>query len=397
MKKLIAISVMFALVAGAAFAADISATLDVRMVLMQGDSGEDSKASIGGLIADGYFQTSSQNSDSTFGGVLRVKANQMTSDEPGGGGSSVAQFHRAFVWWRPIPQLRVFLGKECDGLFGTDPLTAWPFHQGAENYINYHDWDYWRTVFPGNWDQFGLAFSVYPIPGLELNLVIPTGRKAWPYEYDTRALNWEDVFGHIRFQGSFAIPDIGRIYLSWIGPGMNFDDVADNGHSGNLGVSFLLTAVQGLQVQAGISTWLAKDSDVSNYPLIAGLAAHYTGSDFGVKFRSAFEIGGFAPAGEGWRFENTSAGGLPEGNAIQFNVMPWYNLGALVGFFDIGMRMNMPDADGVDNVTNWYINPYIRVPVAGGGTIRLGLKIDGTSVEDSNVNFSLPVQFVYSF
>jgi hypothetical protein len=412
MKKLIAILVVLTLVAGAAFAqAVVGVTIDTRLSI-EGDTRETPTGqnyapgapTISGRIADAYFEASGENDEGTLGATVRIRANlhgALASDD-----TAIMDFHRAFIWWRPIPQLRIFLGKEADGMFSTgNALTDWAFHRGAENYLNYHDWDYWRAVFPGNWDDFGLALSVYPIEGLELNFVIPTGTGGWDDDanvsmaFDDRELYLEDIFQYIRFQASYVIPDIGTIFFSWIGPQMHDRNIHSvNGHSGNIGASFLLTAIDGLQVQAGFSTYLAKDS-ASNKPMLIGLAAHYEGDGFGVKFRSAFEIGGmltgavYSPGS--WRFGN-NATVFTKGNAFQFNVMPWYNMDFMEIRCDIGFRMNMYDTTPVNALENsWYFNPYVRVPIPG-GRFQAGLKVHGNN-NDDHITYVIPMGLVFSF
>jgi len=193
--------------------------------------------------------------------------------------------------------------------------------------------------------------------------------------------------------GSFAIPDIGTIFFSWIGPQQAFDNIGNNGSQGNLGASFLLTAIEGLQVQAGISTFLPKDA-ASNKPLFVGLAAHYNGDGFGVKFRSAFELGGIANTGS-WRLgmANMSWTTFTKGMAIQFNVMPWFSMDMMDIFCDIGFRMNMPEVG--DSTNSWHFNPYVRVPIAG-GRFQAGVKVWEASGSDT-INYSIPMGLVFGF
>jgi len=386
MKKIIAISVMLALVAGAAFAqTSVSGVIETRMTLINGSNADGAPpATIGGSVADGYAQLSGQDADGTFGGLVRVRANSN-------------EFHRAFAWWRPIPQLRIFLGHDLDGLFGTDPLTAWGFHQGGEGYLNRHDWDFWRAVFPGNWDGFGAAFSIYPVPGAELNIVVPTGLPEW-FPGSTANANQtvalEDLIGYLRIQGSYNIPDIGRVYLSYIGPRAELDD-----YYGQIGGSFLLTAVPGVQVQLGVTAFLVNSDLNHDHPLLVGLAAHYAGGDYGVKFRAAAQIGGYAGNGfttsDSWRFRPWITGWNPftKGNAITFNVMPWYNLDFGRVFFDIGMDLVLPDVG--DSYNLFWVNPYFKKSI-GPGQINAGLMIVNNGATEV-LTYNLPVRFVFSF
>ena len=418
MKKLIAIAVVFALVAGAAFAdTSVSGTIDTRLTFIDatsvkivGDDGKekDTPATIGKSgsgVADGYVQLSGQDDDGVIGGLVRVRANE-----------GAGNFHRAFVWWKPVPQLQVFLGHDLDGKFGTDPLTAWGFHQGAEGFVERHDWDFWRSVFPGNWDGFGLSLSVFPAPGVSINLVVPTGLPEWYPGESAKAsegLSWENVLDSLRLQSEIGIPDIGKVFISWIGGRQNLiDSDAAEGvlNYGQIGLSFLLTAVDGLQVQLGFSTFLYNADNLGKYPsgddqaapIEIGLAAHYAGGDFGVKFRSAFIIGGYAgpqTTVDSWRYRAWN-NWFPwtQGTLVTFNVMPWYNLGILTGYLDIGADIAAPEGAD-DSMVYFWLNPYIRKSI-GPGAIRAGIMvgIDAPNPDvDAIITFKVPIQFTFSF
>jgi len=415
MKKLIAIAVVFALVAvGAAFAdTSVSGTIDTRMNFIDANSDKDANDDPipgtigGGGVADGYVQLSGQDDDGVIGGLVRVRANE-----------GAGNFHRAFVWWKPVPQLNIFLGHDLDGKFGTDPLTAWGFHQGGESFLNRHDWDFWRMVFPGNWDGFGLSMSIFPAPGVSINLVIPTGLPEWYPGESAKAgasLSWEELLDSLRLQSEIGIPDIGKVFISWIGGRQNLinSDAAEGVvNYGQIGLSFLLTAVDGLQVQVGFSTFLLNadnlPDDYAN-PLAIGLAAHYASGDFGIKFRSAFALGsvaGFQTTSDSWKYRAWNQGqhqygqswSMAEGSLITFNVMPWYNLGILRGFLDLGVDIGSPEGAD-DPMIYFWLNPYIRKNI-GPGAINAGIMVGidaPNSEDDPRITFRIPIQFVFSF
>jgi len=404
MKKLLAIAVIFALVTGAAFAETaIGGVVETRFSAQGSNaSGDAGKPTLGGGVGDAYLQLSGENDDGTFGGLLRLNSisphdrpqlDTPLQDEHGNNITHVVaslSHHRAFIWWRPIDQLQIFLGQDPDGKFSLgDGVTDWAFHRGGSGYINYHNWDYWRIVFPGNWDSFGLCISLYPIEGLELNFILPTGG----------GFLLEDIAGHFRFQGSFEIQDIGKIMFSYAGPGMSLDAVAAAGHSGVIGGAFRLTAIDGLTAQLGVSTYLAKDSNVSNKPLFIGLFADYNAGDWGVKFRGAMDMGGFVngrPDQGGWRYGNNT-NVFAKGNAFQFNIMPYYNMEIMSICFDFGLRIQMLES-GADTVTYWHANPYFKMPIPG-GEFRGGLKIDNnaSTVATDVISWSIPLAFVFNF
>ena len=375
MKKLIAISVMFALVAGAAFAQTaVSGLIETRFWLFEGSSAEGSELETKGTVASGYIQLSGQNADGNFGGLFRLR----NQDNIAGG-----RWHRAFAWWRPIPQLRVFLGIDNDGMFNPDnDLVGWGFHQGPEGLLAVHDWGFWRNIFPGNWDGFGLAFSVTPMPGLGIHLAIPTGSLEWFQGTQARVDDKHelgDVYpGRLRLYTHYAVADIGTVFFTYIGPGTNFDDANDFGH---LGLSFRLTSIAGLQAQLGFATKLPDENDE---PVWVGLGVHYAGGDWGVKFRAGTEL-------------------KEDYLMLTANVMPWYNFGSIRGFLDIGFSMLDVSADDV--YTGFWVTPYLTLP-AGPGQFQIGLLIYSNislggqtpnQRTDADVNFALPFRFTYSF
>jgi len=410
MKKLIAIAVLFAIVAGAAFAETaVSGNITTRARLFEVGFGNDSngdpkKPTIYGEVETAYVQVSGQNDDGTYGGLARIRSNDGTG-----------KYHRAFAWWQPIPQLRVFLGQDPDGKFGSDQLVSWPHHQGQEDWAHHHNWGNWRNVFPGNWDKFGLAFTVKPAQGVELNLTVPmggfgqdstawsggtniNGLRSWEGTYGNRLL--EDVlFGSLQLSTNFAIPDIGKIFFVIRGPGWDSDGNVRGGSSifaedygkakgenfGYTGLSFLVTAVEGLQAQLGAAMTIP-DSDGGEYPFNLGLAAHYVSGDFGIKFRSRFVFGAGSPAS----FNKDAV-------VIDADIMPWYNLGVLRAFLNIGFSVTDSGAANTDPVAALWVNPYIRVPLSG-GEIRLGVWIEDPNLDvDDNATLKVPVMFTFSF
>ena len=417
MKKLIAISVMFALLVGAAFA-QVSGAVETRVRLASGSFEEDAKWTTSGGIEAAHLQLAGSSEDGTFGGLVRfrnidvmrngsvdiseyaityaewleimektnnfdptpgsddLKENVILFPEKNESVDSGAWFHRVFVWWRPIPQLRVFLGIDQDGMFGTDVLEGWAFHQGGESYITIHEWDFWRKVFPGNWDGFGMAFSVYPVRGLEVNMVVPLGNLSWPQAIKSRVEQSTELAqmypGSLRFMGAYAIPDVGRVFFTYNGPGSAYADAANYGQ---LGLSFLLTAVAGLQVHIGGSTLIPKEGEKED--INVGLAAHWSGEGFGAKFRAAAVLG-------------------EEDAYITANVMPWYALDKITAFLDLGL------ATKGENL-GWWVTPYIKMP-AGPGFFSIGAQIySGVSLgnqgvkADDPINFAIPMRLSYSF
>jgi len=369
MKKLIAIAVVFALIASAAFAETaISGTVSVRGYLFSDTLNDnENTATMTGQIETVYVQMSGTNDEGTFGGLIRMRGN-----ETGGA------YHRAFAWWKPIPQLQIFWGQDPDGKFG--PYNAWSFFQGQESYAHDHDWGAWRAPFPGNWDSLGLAFSLYPADGLEVNLVVPLPGT------NSTSKNFGDVWGgSLQLMSSYAIPQIGKAFLTVQGPGRNiFGDETVHNNYGVIGVGFLLTAVEGFDVQLGFATTLP--GEVKDYPAFLGLIANYTGGEFGVRFRSRLVL-----SGSGGNYGTY----VKDGSELAFDVQPWYNFGAFTAYLSIGM-VSTQGTTG-DPTNQFILNPYIRIGL-GGGSIRLGVLFkDGNLDQDNDATIRVPLVFGYSF
>ena len=431
MKKLIAISMMIALVAGAAFAQEVSLgfTVETRMSV-SGESSEGNKPAMGGSVADAYLQASAANDEGTMGGLVRI--------------TQTGAAHRAFVWWKPIDQLRVFLGRDNDGMYTTAHMQAgWGFHRAGQGFFNQHSWDYWRTMFPGNWDSFGLALEITPIEGLAINFVLPLDGVTANYNvaqesgsWTNRAKTFEERFNDIRINVSYEIPSIGKVIFNYIGSGLpaTFSGTENPTgvkpilyHDGTIGAAFELSAVTGLDLIAGFGMQLANRSE-KNSPLVIGIAGSYAITDeFTVKFRGAFEAGGILPMNNSaagyvntstanpWAWHNQNSQAYTKGNAFQFNVMPIYNLGFMEVLLDVGIRMVMPDAAAIAGWKvadlGWFINPSFRVPIPGGrfhfGFMANSAETTTTRYADtaafytagvaSVIQWSIPVGLVFSF
>jgi hypothetical protein len=387
MKKLIAISVMIALIAGAVFAeTSVSGNVEARLNLFRATFGsyemELSDGSTfdpydgsypkpligGGAIAASAIKLAGSADDGTMGGALRVRYHYISAES--------FRWSQAFIWWRPIPQMRLWLGVDDDGMFGTGQLTDWAFHQGSESYLTVHNWDWWREIFPGNWDTFGAALSFYLVPGLDLNLVIPTGQPGgWPRHKDShnaRSITFQELPGNLQLTTAYGIPDVGKFYLAWIGSGQDYLDEPTT--FGRIGFSFFSNAlVDGLQFQVGGSTVISKAADDggADEPVWVGLAIHFASGNFGLKFRVGSKI------------QTSEAGGL----YLTGNIMPNFNLGIGRVCLDIGFAMNQADSDADSDVGFW-INPYLKKGL-GAGYFQIGVmvlnNIDGGQGDNHNV------------
>ena len=420
MKKVIAIAIVFAIVAGAAFAdTAISGTLETRFTAVSGtDQGkEGANPKTFGNIGTAYLQFSGSNDSNTVGALWRFRNQDVLPD-------TNHTWHRAFIWWRPIPQLRVWLGIDQDGMYSSgDALTDWAFHQGPEAYLAVHDWGFWRSIFPGHWDGFGLSLSGYiplPVPFLDninINLTIPTGstnyRQAVIGAVTNQMLADHLYPAGLKVQSNFNFPDIGKLFITYDGPGVGPDAGADfrdippeNGNGGYMGFSFLLEALKSaffnLRLQPGVSFPLV-GPDATEKILNAGLGLHGSQGDFGLKFRTAAVF-------------TTDTSGEKDVLDIFFtaNIMPWYKLSFMTIYCDVGIALATTDDDDTEDGFGWWVTPYAKVPL-GGPSLEFGLLlysnvgIDnvgqttyGTNPrrergENKPLNYAIPLRLVFSF
>jgi len=418
MKKVIAVALLLALLTTAAFS-QVSGGIQTRFLLAETTFEEDSPINMRGYIETANITLTGASETGTVGGQIRLKVESYTAHaSSGNGGGNPGRWHKAYVWWQPIPQLRVFLGQEADGLFENAVLAGWQFHQGSEEFIGFQPWDFWRNVFPGNWDTFGLAFTVMPIQGVSISLILPTGGPSvgtWPRHDDAtvkRELTFKEMFPWgLRLVGNIGIPDIGSIRFSYIGP-ENFGPNAGNDtlgaemddyeHFGEVGLSFLMSqAIPGVQIQVGFSTKIPQYQ--YTYPLYIGAAAFYTkASNWGLKFRAglALNAGGGGNDVLSGREMDFTAGDM----VIHGNIMPYFTFGNIKVNVDLGLTVNKL----TDNDANigWWISPYMDF-----GPLRAGIQVftvagvgwNSTIAtapigdEANVVKFNIPLMLTFSF
>jgi len=403
MKKLFAVLAALAMVTTAAHAqAAVAGTLETRLNSFRGNlSADDVELEMGGSIGTAWLQFSGTNADGTLGALWRFRQNDMVRGP--GGGVTGPVWHRAFVWWRPIEQMRIMLGIDSDGQFDTSSIAGWGFHQGDNDFMFNHQWDFWRRVFPGNWDSFGLAFSfINLVDGLNLNLVLPTGSRTWPREGPARVTetrNLDELIAGFRLHGTFAIPGAGTLQLTYNAPGGIMNDTPgqvdrttweDATTFGQVGLSFLLTALDfGNLLFGGAVVIPDSDGDLDAHAglgldmpaLVPGL--------MGLRFRAGMRI--------------PTADGVDP--LLTANLMPVVSLGPGSLMFDIGVTARFADEFDAEADLGWSVKPVYRLPLASGafsiglhvwsGTNMGGNQTDLTGNNDIHINIPMLLRFSF--
>jgi hypothetical protein len=406
MKKLIVLSVIFALVAGGVFAVDVSGTVIGNINVLEGSTGktaedEDGKpvtpdVSSSANLSRVRLEGSGANDEGTFGVWVRVDGFDTTftvgelSGKNWEGAPYRAYKAHGYAWWKPIDQFKLLIGGNPDGFFGKEGVTAWMFYQTVSDtgvvlpgnawgggYGSYH----FRNAFYGGFADEGALLTITPADMATINIVIPffPGGKT------------EEVFKKTTAQVDLNL-DFGNIALTYKG------NLKEGEDQPNLFVSFS-GSFDPINIDFGVGYEMAhevtdeatgKTTTVAQ-PIHVGLGVKYTATDtVGVKFRAMGSLGGDDKATD-----------------ILADVLPYFVLGDnLTAFVSLGLAMNMPDEG--DSSTAWHFNPYIVVGEEWGAKFVAGIRVWSTFAKDDKdaagdklgstyINWAVPIAFNISF
>ena len=400
MKKLIAVLAVLAMVTTVAFAqASVAGTVETRFSVLRGDlSADEVDLRMGGLAGAGgagaigtaWLQLSGTNPDGTLGGLWRLRNNDTVRE--------VAWFHRAFVWWRPVDMFRIWLGIDNDGMFCTSNLAGWAFHQGDNDYMFNHDWGFWRNVFPGHWDGFGMALSLMNLVEgqLNINLVLPTGGLTHPQAINERVtahVSVQEMLAGFRFHSTFSIPGTGMIQFTYNAPGGRTDantTWADATDFGQLGLSFVLTGLDFGNALVGGAVTIPDEGDDFNLHVGGGVTVPIPGV---MELRA--RVGARIQTGEG-----------RDPPRVTGNIMPVMGLGPGSLMFDLGVTMDLAEDFDPELDLGWFVGPVYRLPLAQGAFsiglhVRSGVALTGGNqssiVRNNDVGIHIPMLLRFSF
>jgi hypothetical protein len=436
MKKLIVLSVIFALVAGSVFAADVSVDVHGGAQLLNGST----KETLTDTKDDGTPVYETGDPGTAFGiGRVRISASGGTEDGTLGGwlrfnsafqgdvyykdkDKGLSNFGLSyvtpsgFVWWKPIDQLKVQIGQNPDGEFGLDGVTRWGFYQLAGDIgVASEGWAFGGAFF-GGYGGSGLILNITPAEAFAINIGIPLGDVA------------EDSYKKFTAQAVFNIDGVGKAGLTYIGSLMKDEAVlgipyistykadkpetwsfsVDNNDNPTMYVYFGLTAIENLGIDFGIGyqfgdKYVDEVKDGSNTttttttlnnPLAVGVGAHFTSGAFGIKARV---MGKFAGSNE---FEQKATGSdtlslkLGTGTDVVFDIQPYFAINDQMTFyFSAGINLHTGEeaidwvetlkaADGkyktkeAEPQLSWHVNPYICItPSYWSGSFFAGIRI----------------------
>jgi len=421
MKKLIAISVVFALVAGAAFAVDVTGTVFGKGTLIQGDTGKDdagnsNKATAGGQMKRVRLDGAGEAGDGEFGGYIRYQ-----SDGDFGGDTKAPGVDSVYAWWKPMDQFKLIIGKNSDAFWGKEGVTGWGFNQVpydcgiAQNPGVWYGWGmkddgitadgstpyiggaymHNRYTFYEGWSISGTGVEITPTDMIGINLAIPfssglsndditnpdkkpANQAAYVYKAAQAQLDIKMDFGNIAisydggYRNSRIIGSAGAIYVYY------------GGSFGDLGLD------------VGFSYHLTGDAELGQsekgFPIGVGLGVKYVTDSFGVKFRTTVALAG------------DKEGPASDFKYINASVLPFFNVSDnMAAFVNVGIGMVMAHDKalaGEDSVMGWYFNPYLRVGAEWGPSFYFGVNAhsDGVKKGDAKVTeWEVPIALVVSF
>lgn len=386
MKKLLVFTVIFALVAGAAFAdASVGGNMKVATDLIKGDNGKKANGDSNDIMAGGttFWDTHTNVSWSgeDAGGMMRLHA--------GGQGATPLDWTPdifAFWWWRPIEQLKLQMGKNPDGDFGHQSLSGWGYNAEAQGGIcvdEHRGIPTGSLVARNNGGWFGgfggkgLALFINPIENLFIGIGIP-------YEGGDNVMK---VYMNTALTVNYTIDGIGIVRVAAdLGPGKN-DDLGTGGFAQpadytKIFFSFQLIAIDGLGAELGVGYSLAATTgdNTRQDPLGVGLGVVYSGEGFGVKFRAGAKLIGST---------KTGSVTVKDATVIGVGILPYYDISDSLRFFlNAGFGMQMPEKG--DSVVDWFVNPYIRVGTSS-GQFYAGFKLIDNGAKDGNISWSIPI------
>jgi len=387
MKKLIAISVVFALVAGAAFAVDLGGEVIGTVNLIQGDNskkGKDvPKVSSGAAMDRLRLQGEGANEEGTFGGWIRAEAGGSIELNDDDEYEFLAGGFAGHAWWKPIDQFKIWIGSNGgDGFFSKEGNTGWMFYQRASDTGIVSPGNVWgggysfwpcitRSAFYGGGIDGGnaLYMTIGPfVDTVSVNLEIPF----FDHDGNTKEI-FKGLVGQVDLNFNF-----GNIALTYAGS--NAGSGSGTGENGKI-FAYFGGEFGKLALDAGVG--FAIPGEVFE-PIAVGLGVKVDITDaFGLKARVV-----------------TNFLGDDENFNLLADVLPYFGItDNLKLYASLGLAMlTNPNKDGVG--IGWHVNPYAWIGQEWGPSFWAGLKIWGdkaAGADKGSVNWAVPIAIGVSF
>jgi len=443
MKKLIAISVVFALVAGTAFAeVNVGAAAFGKVEVLKGTNQEynggkpvhpDDKGEAQAVVQSGggmgrlRIDASGQSDDGTFGGYIRLEGE---GDSNWGNTTGWGN-----AWWKPIDQLKLLIGSQgYDGFFAADGVTRWGFYRDAGDVgIIPEGWAFGAAFYEGF--TKGAILTITPLEALAINIGVPYFDGGWA----------EDVYKKTNAQVAYNIDGIGNLAITFVGNSNTFKieapatsapkeyeekEITIGGETIKVPVLkasdpnwapgaqefgtaaapklfayFGLSAIENLGVDIGIGFALPVKEDFAGTtitrqnPIAAGLGVSFDADTFGIKVRIQGEFAGSVKPEKGDPINDPFV--------LIADILPSYaiNDSAKV-FLSAGLQLTVPDDKDADSVVGWHIQPYLTKAVGWCQSFYAGFRLesDGSKIynkdskeDGTKVNWAVPIGVTFQF
>jgi len=391
MKKSSAIVVLCVLVTSGAFAElAVSGVAGAGSTLLKGSTarfdGKNDSLKVSNYLKAG-IELSDQSDNGTLGGNVRLDV-EITDEafnfDP-----------RAFVWWQPIPNIKLQLGSIDD--FGLTDIVGWGYHANdAEEYVVSPKSAYAGRIFANTtgfysgtgsgW--FGASLTLSPFYGLTLTVAFPFGQLITTRPDITDTPTWASNFPHFdqpdasqvyaraQAQVAYEIFGIGRAVLSFAGGGngqlkdwesgfgydswddltnernaVRYEDTYLTANAHTIFASFFITALEdlGMYFNAGVGYTLPVTGDDISVGTVDGIPDYSFSGSANLSYQPPIEAGlafslGSDTSGIKAQLAATFAGKMTvtSGNGASFDVPVKLGLGVLpyftVGIFKINVN-----------------------------------------------------------
>jgi len=381
MKKLIAISVLFALISGAAFAElNFGGSFSTQVIPALGRIETTSASTTTSdlltkqLAVNGHLDLNYKNGDGTVNGRVRLV-----------NGSTSSWDAYYFVQWQALPALWIQAGRNGDGVFGAAKISGWGFHGSAQDFVAVDGGGNLRfgkvatadnelkittvtgnpryasdSAFYGGFNSLGVALTIKPADTFKINIALPFGG-------EQAAIN---TYGKFHLNLNIGLPNVGEINASF--KANSFDGT---GSAGDAYVSFYLTAVDSFKLDIG-----------------AGAAIPASGDPFAVKIGVGFSLANIDTFG----LKARVGADIANDTTIGINVLPSFNLDAFKLFINLGFGMTLLNGGG-DLPISFYVNPYLSkgldVITLYAGIVFAG----GATNNTSTITWGIPLGISASF
>jgi hypothetical protein len=401
MKKLIAFTVVFALVAaGVAFAADLGVNVIGTVKLAQGNTEEDSEITGDARFDRLRIEGSGENDDGNFGAWIRFEGNTIVGTGPSYNPGTTelkagtlngkywqvdqasVPFISGLAWWKPIDQFKLAIGGNPDGIYGKEGFAGWMFKQiandtsvvDADQAWGADQWgfngvafgyDYidkmmngtpnqddlfsrkakFRDAFYGGFGGNALMLEIKPVDMFGLNLVLPYWGVAGDWgSYSPNYGKLSGVFKNITLQADVNL-DFGNIALTLdLAPYTSYNSgyVAgeddDDKIGGRIFLYFGLSAIDNLSLDVGIGFALPQSYFDGDLKRMDPLAIGVA-AKYNINDQFGLKARVLAEFMGNTKIEGMDPA-LKDPIALIFDVLPFFSLSDSVTIFaDIGINM----------------------------------------------------------